>query len=139
MFFALKDTWSTTVAAAICASINVGLDLISLKYFGAYGIASSNTFSALAMSIVALALLYKRHNIRFHIGLYAQFFARYFVQVALAAALFYAGFSGFLLWWAAPLQGLVYWLVAGSLAIACMSLIFITRSLFGIRVYFLRK
>jgi peptidoglycan biosynthesis protein MviN/MurJ (putative lipid II flippase) len=140
MFYALKDTIATTIAAAICASVNITLDLISLKYFGALGIAMSNTISSLVMSLIALTFLYKRHKILFYWRLYARFFAWYALQVALGCIIFWLGLIGLQnVFGSMVMHGLGFWLATSTLAALIMVLMFMTRDMFRIRVYFLRK
>jgi len=145
MFYALKDTWSTTIAAAICASINIGCDLVSLKYFGSYGIALSNTISALVMTCIALTFLDKRHRIAFYFGRYFGFLSRYLLQLTAGVLLFLAGLRGtqalFALWgkghWIA--HGLGFWATTGFLAGSLMIVLFLTRRACGLETYFLKK
>jgi putative peptidoglycan lipid II flippase len=140
MFYALKDTTATTIAAAICASVNITLDLISLKYFGALGIAMSNTISSVVMSLIALTFLYKRHKILFYWRLYARFFSWYVLQVILGCILFWLGLVGLQnVFGSMVMHGLGFWFATSTLAALIMVLMFMTRDMFRIRVYFLRK
>ncbi len=145
MFYALKDTWSTTLAAGLCAAVNISLDILSLFYFGAYGIAMSNTISSLCMSILALILLRKRHHITFFLKRYLRFLWRYLLNLIIAIALFLLGFMlirTIFVWWGMPmcvLHGIGYWLVMSMLVTGTVLFMFFTRRLFGIEVYFLKK
>lgn len=144
MFYALKDTTATAIASAICAFINIAGDLIGIRYFGAYGIGMANSISALAMTLLCFILLYKRHNLKFYVGAYTAFAVRYVAQFAVVAALFAASFFTFQKYaattWLASFfaQGLGFWMITGSLAAACMFLLYATRRICNIDVYFLK-
>lgn len=146
MFYALKDTWATTIASGVCAAINIIGDILSIRWFGAYGIGAANTVAAIVMTIMCLYLLLTRHNVVFYLRSYAVFALRYFVQLSLAVLAFYASFtmlqnSLLATSWAylfAP--GMVgYWALSFSLAGACMFMMFLTHRMFGIDIYFLKK
>jgi putative peptidoglycan lipid II flippase len=165
MLYALKDTHSTTIAAAISAAVNIVCDLVGMKLFGSYGIAGANSISALAMSVMCLYFLQTKHNVRFYLNHYLSFMARYAVQVTVFSALFWimytycgsyiqglfthgwvyqllapyaaTGWLGALISWL--LYACSYWGVTLGLAGFCMALVFLTSRLFAVNVYFLRK
>ncbi len=144
MFYALKDTWSATKAAALCASINIGCDLVGMYYWGADGIAAANSISAIAMSITLFSLLKVKHHVNFHAGMYARFLMRYVIQILLCALSAYAvaqlgshflpaGTQGMLA------DGIGYWVYTIAVAAGSIGLLFATRKLFGVNVYFLKR
>jgi putative peptidoglycan lipid II flippase len=145
MFYALKDTTATTIAVALCAVINMAGDLISLKFFGTNGIAVSNSIAALALTIVLLVFLYKRHEIIFYLGTYVQFLLRYALQLALGCVLFFMGLMGIATlcaywgWNFLMEPGLWCLLIEGFLAGLVMLLLFKTRHWFALELYFLKK
>ncbi len=142
MFYALKDTWSATKAAAICASINIGCDLVGMYYWGANGIAAANSISAVIMTIALITFLRTQHHVRFHLRPYLFFVMRYAVQLALCGGLVYGVSCLFLS--LLPLSsralfvaGLGFWAYTLTAATVLMGLLFVTRRLFRVNVYFL--
>lgn len=138
MFYALKDTWATTIAAGVCALINISGDLISYKYIGAYGIAISNTISGFAMTIIAFMFLERRHKIRFYVGGYLVFLIRYLAQLSIGIALFLgAYYFGLCCGLDSQIGSALYWLFITGLGVAGMSFLYVSRRFFGLKVYFL--
>jgi putative peptidoglycan lipid II flippase len=145
MFYALKDTVATTIAAAMCAIINIAGDVISLKFFGVYGIAVSNSISACVMTILLFNFLRRRHKINFYIGRYAKFFVRYAAQLVLGSLLF--GAILFLISHLCNVFGIACMLRHGAWYLLLTSIVmglvvvsaYITRRRFGIELYFLKK
>ncbi|MFA6264043.1 MAG: murein biosynthesis integral membrane protein MurJ [Candidatus Babeliales bacterium] len=145
MFYALKDTIATTIAAAMCAIINIAGDLISLKFFGVYGIAVSNSISACVMTALLFAFLYRRHKIAFYFGRYVQFFMRYALQLLLGCLIFgivllcltqLCNIFGF----ACMLRHGLWFLLLTSMVMAIVVFLsYTTRRRFGIDLYFLKK
>ncbi len=144
MFYAMKDTWSATKASALCAGVNIVCDLVGMYFLGAYGIALANSISGICMTVTLLWLLHRTHKITFHLGAYTQFLMRYGVQLSLGLAAFYAIFPILNQALAAQHFGwlpaaLGYWGIFGLLAAGIMALLFATRTLFRVNIYFLNK
>ncbi len=144
MFYALKDTWSATKAAAMCAGINIVCDVVGMYYWGANGIAAANSISAIAMSIALFSLLKLKHQVNFHLKPYALFVMRYLLQLVLCGMGSYA-LVAFLLrllpgslnnWFVA---GIGFWSYMITVAVGILGLLFTTRRLFGVNVYFLKR
>lgn len=142
MLYALKDTTSTAFASGTCALINIAGDLVGVYFWGAYGIGLANTISALAMTTIALFFLYQRHKVHLYARLFFIFFTRYLLQLALVWMLFWGLHTMAMSYLAHLLPMMVrlnYWLITGLLAAGCMWLLFATRKLFKIELYFLKK
>ena len=140
MFYALKDTKSTAIASAVCAVVNVSGDLISLKFWGAPGIAFANTISAITMTVLCFYFLYKRHQIMFLANRYMRFMTKYAMQLILGVLIFGLSFSFFVAQAGFAFEhGIGFWFVTGLLACFIMLLFFVTRHRFGVEVYFLKK
>jgi len=145
VFYALKDTWSTTIAAMICAFVNLAGDIIGMHFWGAYGIAAANTISGIAMTILCFMFLRTRHGFRFYSGNYFNFLGRYIVQLCVCSTLFLVLFLtlikylSFGAWYNFFTFGLGYWLIITVLGALLMGLIFVSKRLFSIDLYFLNK
>ena len=144
MLYALKDTKSTTIAAAGSATINIIGDLIGGYFFGTYGIAFANSLAALTMTVQLLYFLDRKHSISFYATRYLRFLSKYAIHFLGVAAVFYVFFSFFLsflhnqrmIW---VMSGVYFWVVAGAFGAMALAFLFSTRRRAGVDVYFLRK
>jgi len=144
MFYALKDTKAATIAAGICAAINIVGDLIGMKFFGVYGIGAANSIAGVVMTALCMIFLYKRHNLVFYGRAYLNFLWRYLLQLLLAVAMALLAFNvlqyyclqlPFGSWFVSGAIG--YWVITFGLAGLLMLFLFVTRRLFKVEVYFL--
>lgn len=144
IFYSLKDTRSATIISAAGALVNVVGDLIGMWFWGIYGIAAACSLSGIAMTVLCIHLLNKKHNYRFYTGNYSMFLSRYFLQLAVVGGFFMSLF--FMLMHYATmnigLQSIGYSLIFWAIALACgagtIITIWITRKLFRLNVYFIR-
>lgn len=145
VFYALKDTWSTTIAAMISALVNLGGDIIGMHFWGVYGIAAANTIAGITMTGLCFYFLHTRHNFRFYSGNYFNFLGRFVIQLCLGCALFAAAFlmiinhvpSG--AWYNFFALGMGYWIIVTVLGLLLMGLLFMSKRLFSVELYFLNK
>jgi putative peptidoglycan lipid II flippase len=145
VFYAMKDTTATSIAAGASAVINIIGDIVGIYFFGAYGIAIANTIAGLSLTLLCFYFLHTRHQFYFYSGNYFNFLGRYIAQLSFAACCFmmiYAATMHHFL--ALPLYqfistGLGYWLLVPPLGLACMIAVFLTRRAFVVDLYFLNK
>jgi len=144
MFYALKDTKATTIAAAACALVNIAGDVTSLWLGGSYGIAFANTLASACMTGLCILFLYKRHGIVFYGGAYAQFLWRFMLQLffvcltvaSLGLILYqFLSYSGHVFLF----QGKWFLCVATMGLGLVMGLMFLTKQRFGLNIYFLER
>ncbi len=145
LFYSVRDTWATTFTSGASALVNLLGDVIALFTFGIYGIAASTVVAGTTMTLLCFYFLKRRHNIKFYAGNYGNFLIRYLMQVALGVAIFYYGFVVLQhaavgsSWERFFAIGAGYWVIVGLLSVAIMGLMFLTRKIFGVRVYFLDR
>lgn len=145
VFYALKDTWSTTIAAMISAFVNLAGDIIGMKLWGAYGIAGANTIAGITMTGLCFFFLHKRHGFRFYVGNYFNFLCRYVMQLIAGAAIFMVAFFTILNhlavdgWFNFFAFGVGYWMLVTLLGLLLMGLLFMTKRVFSVELYFLNK
>lgn len=144
MLYALKDTASGTLASGVSAAINIVGDAVGIYFFGAYGIAAANSISGLAMTIMCIYLLHTRHKIVFYLPLFMRFMMRFALQSLVAVTTFIAGMHFLQPVLSSPIVlaytwGMGYW--AGVLGFGglIMFMMFMSNSLFGIKLYFLNR
>ncbi len=151
LFYAIKDTWSSTIASAVSACVNVLGDLLWLYLFftydltsiAPYGIAASAVLAGATLCAGSFVFLKKRHNFTFYAGNFSNFLWRYLVQLGLGSILFYTAYWMVQAFFAQTSWehffsiGLGYWPLTGGLALSILWLMYRTKALFGIKVYFL--
>jgi len=145
VFYALKDTWSTTIAAMICAFVNLAGDIIGMHFWGAYGIAAANTIAGIVMTGLCFFFLHTRHGFKFYSGNYFNFLGRYIVQLLVAGAICVVIFLTIINrvalgdWHNFFTVGFGYWILAIVLGFVLMGLMFVSKRLFSVELYFLNK
>jgi putative peptidoglycan lipid II flippase len=145
IFYALKDTVSTTIALSCSAIVNICGDLLGIYYFGAYGFAAAASASGMIITLLCFYFLHKKHKFTFYTGNYFNFLARYMIQLAISCVTFISSY--FLILWIVKNTyfdhffnvGLGYWIMVFGLGVAVMLFMFFTRKMFGIRLHFLDK
>ena len=60
VFFAYKDTKTTTITSVLAITVNIILNFILSRFWGIYGLAIATSFSALFQSVLLYILLYRR-------------------------------------------------------------------------------
>jgi putative peptidoglycan lipid II flippase len=145
IFYALKDTTSTTIALTCSAFVNLAGDALGIYYFGVYGFAAAASASGIIVTLMCFYFLYKKHRFTFYTGNYLNFLAKYLLQLGAFCFLFLSGYFS-ILWYVKTSSlynffnvGYGYWLIVFSLGSLSMLLMFLTRRLFGIHLHFLDK
>jgi len=143
IFYSLKDTWSTTVAGAVSAIVNLLGDLVGMYFWGGYGIAASAVLSALTMLLVYFYLLRKRHGFKFYSGNYFYFFGRFVVQLLVTGIIFIVSYLTVLQflqttnWYNFFACGFGFWPLVGLIVLLCALFMYFSRRLFNVDLYFL--
>jgi len=145
IYYAFRNTWVPTLILIFATIVNYFLNLFLMKIFYATGIALATTISAVLQTVLFFIFLYVMFGIRFHFIRFFRFAKYYCLQLITifsVAFLLYQGivrffglFSdsvlkfftvGFGVWlWATPLVGLMF------------LLIYYTRKLFKVKLYFI--
>jgi len=140
IFYAKKDTRRPAIASGISAGVNIIGDIVGMYFFGVYGIALTNTIAAFTMMLICFVFLHKYYGISLYVKRFWHFIWRYLVQMLCILALMFTVRMLFEHLFQASLRDFIgIWPVATIAALFVMGLIFVTRQLFGVRVYFLRK
>jgi putative peptidoglycan lipid II flippase len=141
IFYSLKDTRSTTIASVIGATVNLVGDIIGIFFWGVYGIAGAAALSGLVMTLTCFILLYFKHKFKLYVGNFFLFLGRYLLQLMVVGVITWVGILIFpkeiLEQYLATTLG--YWTFSLGYAASVFAFIFLTRQLFGINLYFLRK
>ncbi len=145
IFYAMKDTTSTTIALACSALVNIMGDALGIYYFGAYGFAAAASASGMIVTVLCFYFLHKKHHFTFYFANYFNFLARYVAQLVLASIIFLTEY--FLILWLVKDTswtnffniGIGYWIIVFGLGGVVMLFAFLTRKQFGIKLHFLNK
>lgn len=151
MFYSMKDTWSSTIASGISAMVNMIGDLAWLYLFfkfdltniAPYGIAGSVVLAGATLCFGSFFFLWKRHRFTFYIANFFNYLWRYLIQLTFGVCLFYFSYNLIVsffvkeIWQPFFITGIGFWPLTGGLALGIMWLMFKTKDLFGIKVYFL--
>jgi putative peptidoglycan lipid II flippase len=146
IFYAMHAAWIPAVVALGSTTLNIILNMLFIEQFQTVGLALATTISSIFQTIIFLIVLHKKYAFRLYTASFLLFFLRYTVQLALCSILFiysYNGihesivqylpiqFSSFLI------NTIGFWFWVGPLAGICFILIWYSRKLFNIKLYFL--
>lgn len=146
VFYAFNDTVTPTIIGVIATIANLIGNLLSLVFLGdlaIFGIAASTMFSGLVFTVCAFMFLHFKYKFQFYIVPFMDFLLRYLVQMSLAIALFcsihyaFFYFMKFNSWYFFFYQQWGYWFFSIPLAGMIAFLLFSTRKMFKIELYFL--
>jgi putative peptidoglycan lipid II flippase len=147
-FYALHDSLYPTIVTLIGAVSTTVLNLIFMRSLGVVGIALSTTVSAALQTILYAALLHYKHAVLLYWLPFVRFLLKVMLQVTLYGFLFfgvyYVLYNYLFLprtvqapWFLFFTEGLGFWLWVGPLCSLMGMGMYVTRRLFGIRIYFL--
>jgi len=145
IFYSLKDTFTPTLALGISTIVNFIGNIVGMYFWGVYGIPGSTVLSGIALTFLCFWFLRTKYKIVFYAGNFFDFLGRYLVQILLASTFFVIGYFSFLrfmknfgldiffsMQWG-------YWIIVFALGLLVALFIFLSRKLFGLKVYFLSK
>jgi putative peptidoglycan lipid II flippase len=145
MYYAKHNTWIPTVVSLVGVCVNMGLNFVFMRLWGSMGLALGTSISFAIQ--VTLLILFLR--VKFRITLYWKQFLRFLgyfcVQLVVIFPCVYGLYKvGEHLAQQLPqplahffLEKVGFWLWTGPLCATAFLLIFLTRKLFKVRVYFL--
>lgn len=144
-YYARHVTWLPGIIAGVGATINIVLDFIFVNWFQAMGLALGTTLAGVVQTVLFVLFLHLYFDLMIYLKRFVQFAFRYLAQLLIVFAVFYGVYEGlthaissmpttlshFLL------EKIGFWLWVGPLCLGAFGLLFITRKLFGVRLYFL--
>ena len=146
IYYAIHVTWVPAVVAAGAAITNVVLDMLFINWFQAFGLALATSISSMIQAVLFLFILFQWYDFRLFLKPFFAFALRYFAQVTIFTILFlllYYGGEQTILMYTSPvfaqffLKKIGLWLWIGPLSSTLFVLLWYTRRLFGITLYFL--
>ncbi len=139
VFYSMKDTTSTTIAAAASAVVNLAGDIVGIYLWGSYGIAAAVIWSAVTMTCMCFYFLRTKHGFRFYSANYFNFLGRYVVQLLLGGLVFIGGYYTAHMHMAWVTHWIGFWVFACTWSVAVMAGMYLTRKMFKLEVYFLNR
>ncbi len=145
IYYAKHNTWIPTVVTIIAVCINIVLDFFLMRMFQATGLALA-TVIAFAVQVVLLVWLLQRV---FHVRIYLLAFLKFMYRFCLQLFVVFAGIFGLyhllgkVIVQLPPafvrffVDGIGFWLWVGPLIVLGFLLLYLTRRLFKVQIYFL--
>lgn len=145
VYYALHSAWIPFWISVITTAINIGANMALIGPYGATGLALATSLSVIIQTVLLVILLNTYFGLRIYIGVFMHFLLRYTIQlicILLPALYVYTWMPrliahSFPTWNTFLLFRLGFWLWASPLWLIALLVIFITRKLFGIRLYFI--
>ena len=147
LYYSFRDTLTPTYTAIAATIINYGLNYVLVGRFGSFGLALATSISGCIQMLLSLYLLCRLHKFKLYGHYFWNFATRYIVQLIVVFIPFYGIYKGVRM--AAEqvfsnhtlgffmLQSFGYWIWAAPLMAACFYVLYVTRKMFKVKVYFL--
>lgn len=145
VFYAMGNTKTPTIALIISTIINFTANIIGMKYFGALGIAASTAISGVILTLLYFFFLDKKYEFRFYYAGYFNFLFKYVLQLIFVSTVFYSLYLliffalGFTQYYDFFKNSFGFFIVLMPLSLVSALLLYYSRSLFRIKLYFLSK
>ena len=145
VYYALHNTRTPAFISLAAALLNIALNALLITSLQATGLALATTIAAAAQTLLFILFLMLHFNFKLYSKAFLNFAGRYFVQLGLIMAPFWILYKiGLLLCAQLParaahffVSSLGFWLWVGPLCGLAFLIIYYSRALFKVRVYFL--
>ncbi|MFC1842870.1 murein biosynthesis integral membrane protein MurJ [Candidatus Dependentiae bacterium] len=145
IYYAFRNTWVPTIIMIFATVVNYFLNLLLMKILLATGIALATTISATIQTVLFLIFLYVVFGIRFHIVKFMKFFLHYLFQLISVFSIIFLAYKVVMsfvyqlsnYWMCFFTKGFGVWLWAMPLSMLTVLLIYYTRKIFRVKLYFL--
>jgi len=144
VYYALHVTWVPMVVSFVGTLFNITLNYLFMGVLQATGLALATTISGIIQTALFIVFLVKVFNFRVYSSNIALFLVRYVVQLVCTFFPFWLLY-GYItkvivqlpdFWSHFLLYSIGFWLWVGPLCLAAVAILFITRRLFGLTIYF---
>jgi putative peptidoglycan lipid II flippase len=145
VFYSFHSMWTPTFISIFGTGVNFCMNMLLVKMFLSVGLAMATTISAIVQTCLYIIVLNKMFGVKFYLGKFVEFLLRYILQLSVIFTLIYfvyraiykliGLFTGklpnFLLF------KLGFWLWVGPICLFAFLLIYYTRKIFKVKLYFL--
>jgi len=148
IFYSRGDTYSPAVSGGIATIINLVGNLVSLQFLGKnaiYGIAGSTVLFGIFQTVISFYQLHKKFKYHFYAANFFGFLVRYSLQIIIVSSIFvflhniFFSYLKLTDWYYFFYFNWGYWIIVVPLGLSTGYLLFLTRKLFNIELYFLGK
>ncbi len=145
VFYSLGDSVIPTVVSIIALGINFIMNWLFLVPFGTVGLAAATTISSMAQTVIMGLFLIKKYNFTFYPTYLIKFIYKYLAQLIIVFTGFFSIYKlcvfvieNYLLSLSHFLLITVgFWLWVGPLCLLLFFVLYKTKKIFGIKIYFL--
>lgn len=156
IYYAYHSTIIPTIISLSATFVNIGLNFLFMKWWHATGLALATSLSVgLLQTVLLLGVLQWRFGFKLYLPSFARFCMHYGVQLSVIFSMMLVLYFGYSIGitrillemqsrsWLPDiivrflLDGVGYWLLMGPLCALAMGLLFYSRRLFGVKLYFL--
>ncbi|MGA9530457.1 MAG: murein biosynthesis integral membrane protein MurJ [Candidatus Babeliales bacterium] len=147
LYYAKHKTWIPAVISVISAGLNWSFNCLFVSRYQAVGLALATSISVIIQSILFIVVLHYYLEVRFYGKAFCIFALRYLLQCLVMSIPFFGIYffiaslllrhthSSFLV--SFFIEGFGLWFWVGPLASLCMYVLYYSRKLFKVRLYFL--
>ena len=147
IFYAMHAAWIPAIIALGATAVNIILNMLFIDQFQTVGLAIATTLSSIVQTVSFLIVLHRKYKFRIYLLPFLSFAGKYLVQLTS---------YGFFFWllYRASVQTIIFcmpstmalfftakiglWLWVGPLAFILLAVLYCSRSLFNIKLHFLR-
>ncbi|HJM68804.1 MAG TPA: murein biosynthesis integral membrane protein MurJ [Candidatus Babeliales bacterium] len=145
IFYALHDTRRPTIITIAATALNIVLNIILMQFWAATGLAIATTIGGMFQTVLFYYYLRKDHGFKLFLPKLLPFIIQVFMQLGCIMPLFYILYRLMVFAIGALsinaqhylLQTVCFWLWVVPLVGALFALLYVTRKLFGIKLYFI--
>lgn len=147
IYYALHQMWVPAIITIIVTGINIFLNAWWVTTFQATGLALATVTSAAVQTVMFVALLYLKFNFRLYHLNFLEFLYRYLLQIIIIVPIFFGIYKTifYLIIKLLPeslacllTMTIAFWIWVVPLCCLLMIALFYTRTLFKVRLYFLK-
>jgi putative peptidoglycan lipid II flippase len=145
MYYSLNETFLPTIITFIGTLCNTVFNLLAMRSLGALGLALGTSFGAAVQTCLFVFFLHRKFDFTLYVFRFLEFIMRFIIQLGILGIVFWALYKVCLL----VIKGLPepypyflldtigFWLWTGPLSLALFGLLYMTRRVFNLKLYFL--
>lgn len=145
VFYSFHSLWVPTFISIFGTGVNFCMNMLLIKIFFAVGLAMATTISAIVQTCLYMLLLNKMFGVKFYGAKFLEFLTKYVLQLSVIFTVMYFVYNfmyKIIGMFAGKLSGFLlfkfgFWLWVGPLGLLAFFLIYYTRKIFKVKLYFL--
>jgi peptidoglycan biosynthesis protein MviN/MurJ (putative lipid II flippase) len=145
VYYALHSAWIPFCISIITTLVNIGANIMLIGPLGAAGLALATSLSVIIQTVLLVIIVHYHFKLRLYFSVFADFFMRYCIQlfcVLLPLFIVHQWLHSHIVdhggsWSLFFTERIGFWLWTGPVCGMALVVIFVTRRLFGIKLYFI--